>query len=127
MGFKPSRMTFRNYWQNDGGRIIRLVENSLAGFVHLRRQTRRQQGVQVSIESREIAARDFQADPMVSLEDVTGYTSIDVDLVRLVLRDEYRLGERKAIAKSLQAIRYYKRGPIRLNVYQLCCKVRIVG
>ena len=85
MDFESPLMQLRDNGQNDGRRISRFVKYRLVSLVHLRLPTIRLHGVQVPIKSREVAAGDFQADPMLWLENVAGYTGIYVDLVGLVL------------------------------------------
>src|SRR5262245_57870811 len=84
-------------------------------------------GVQVSIEPREVAARDLQTDPMASLKEVAGRHWLQGDLVDLPrLHPRQRFVVSVAIPHTLDRLVEVVSSAVRIDIDQLYGEVGVL-
>ena len=84
--------------------------------------------VQIAIEAREVAAGNFEPDPMPLQKHIAGRPEIDLVLVDLTRRNRFRFSDRGfAEACAQNPLRQILRESIRPHIDELGGKVRIDG
>jgi len=69
-------------WQQKMRRKGAVMKNRLSSDARLRRLSHWRAGIQIAIEAREVAAGDFEPDPVPALEQIAGRDQIDRELIR---------------------------------------------
>src|SRR5580700_8931395 len=82
-------------------------------------------GVGVAVEAREVAARDFEPDPVPGQEDVRGDRQVEVELTGLVGREGFGLGQRVAVPGPQDAVGQEDGAPVGEHVDQLAGEVGV--
>src|SRR5580704_917591 len=82
-------------------------------------------GIQIAVETGEIAARNLDANLVPFQEYVAGIPQVDLELVDLSGRDGVSFTCTVAIARAQNAFRKVLRKSVRPHVHKLACEVRI--
>src|SRR5690348_15114775 len=80
-----------NHWQDQRRTMIAIVIDRLVRADRARRGDNIFAGVQIPIETREVAAGNVQPDPVAGLEDVRRCPQVDRVLIDLAGRNQRRL------------------------------------
>src|SRR5579863_2506525 len=112
-------LLLRDNRQNQRGWMLAIVIDGVRRLDPMRRIRRRLAGVQVAVEAREIAARDFEAQLVSGKEDVARRPEVDGQLVDLSGIHELRPLLRVPVARAQDALGQVLGEAVRPDVNQL--------
>ena len=93
--------------------MILVVEDRVGGFDPCGRIPGRLASVEIAVEAREVAAREFKAHPVARAEDIARSPQVDRKWVRLPTHKGGGLGLRVSIATTEDALREIDGGSVR--------------
>src|SRR5277367_7175440 len=112
-GCNRSQLRLRHDRQNQRRWMRLVMVNDVGGLDHSRSARLNLAGVEVSIETREIAARNFEPQFVSSEEDVARRPEIDADVIRLAGIGKLRLLLRTSVTHTQDSARQILRKSIR--------------
>src|SRR4051794_25814150 len=82
-------------------------------------------GIEVAVDSREVAGRDVEADTVAGREDVARGPEVDSDLAYLTRFHEHRAFNGIAVPGAQDALAEVDRATVRVDVDEACGEVRV--
>lgn len=119
------RSRLRDDGQQKSGSVRRIVKDGVGGASPLGGSGRGFARVQIAIETREIAAGNFQADAMACAKNVAGGPEIDSEGVDLARREECGSFLRIAIFCAEDSFGDVHGGTVRRNINELAGEVGV--
>src|SRR5450631_879571 len=113
--------------ENEGGGMRRIVQNGVGGRGPPGRSSCRFSGVQIAVETGEIAARNFKAKAVPDAKDVAGRPKIDRERVDFARREGFGGFLGVAILCAQNPFGQVERGTVGINIDKFCSEVGING
>ncbi len=114
---------------DDGQQDVRgagaVVKNRLVGTAQLPLVRYGAAGVGVAVETREVAAGDFQADAVALLEFIAGHAGVNDDGVDVPGLREHRFFERLAVAEPQDSVGQVAGRAVRKDIDQLGSEIGV--